>query len=82
MDWCSSLPGGTRPIMPEWEITATTVRCETVNDEVTILVAGDKTVTCTGRARYGTAGRRKAGTPRCEEGTCVLMKETIARFTA
>ena len=61
--------------MPEWEVTATTVHCETIDDEVTILVSGDAAVTCTARQRKGRSGL-------CGEETCSLMKETIARFTA
>lgn len=38
--------------MVDWQITATTITCEAVDDEVTILVHGDWTVKCTGFERY------------------------------
>ncbi|MDD4860216.1 MAG: hypothetical protein PHR56_08485 [Dehalococcoidales bacterium] len=34
--------------MFDWQVTATTVRCESVDDEVTIMVSRDGTVKCTG----------------------------------
>ena len=65
--------------MPEWEITATTVRCDTVDDEVTILVNRDATATCTGHARRGAAGKRRVPAPSCD-GACALVNEIVARF--
>ena len=38
--------------MPDWEITASTVYCEAVEDEVTLLVSNDGQVTCTGQQRF------------------------------
>ena len=38
--------------MVDWEITATTIFCEAVDDEITIIVSGDGTVKCTGRQKY------------------------------
>jgi hypothetical protein len=64
--------------VPDWEITVTTVRCDTVDEEVTILVNGDATVTCTGHQRYA-AGRGKDRPAACQ-GNCGLITETIARF--
>ena len=39
--------------MVDWEITATTIYCEAVDDEVTVLVSRDGTAKCTGRQKYG-----------------------------
>ena len=38
--------------MVDWEITATTIFCEDVSDEVTLLLSGNGTVNCTGREKY------------------------------
>ena len=37
---------------PDWELTATTILCEDVDDEVTIIVNNDGTVACTGSQKY------------------------------
>jgi hypothetical protein len=39
--------------MVDWQITATTIYCDAVDDEVTLLVYKDGTAKCTGYARYG-----------------------------
>ncbi len=38
--------------MADWEVTATTIYCDDVDDEVTILVYQDGTAKCTGISRY------------------------------
>jgi len=38
--------------MVNWEITATTIFCEAVGDEVTLIVSGDGMAKCTGRQKY------------------------------
>lgn len=43
-----------------WQITATTINCDAVDDEVTILVYKDWSVKCTGHARY-TSSREASG---------------------
>ncbi len=35
-----------------WQLTATTIDCDTVDEEVTILVYKDWSVKCTGHAKY------------------------------
>ncbi len=37
---------------PNWQLTATTINCDAVDDEVTILVYKDWTVKCTAHAKY------------------------------
>ena len=39
--------------MADWTITATTIYCDGVEDEVTLIVKSDGTVQCTGYNRYG-----------------------------
>jgi len=38
--------------MVDWQVTATTIHCDAVDDEVTILVHKDWTVDCTGFQKY------------------------------
>ncbi|MCK4863729.1 MAG: hypothetical protein KAS25_05495 [Dehalococcoidales bacterium] len=38
--------------MTEWEITATTIYCDAVDDEVTLMVSADGTARCTGLQKY------------------------------
>jgi hypothetical protein len=79
MDWRFSLQGRSRYVVPEWEITAVTVYCDAVADEVTILVAGDATATCTGRARREAERAKKDRVAACGDGACALITGTIAR---
>ena len=39
--------------MIDWQVTATTIYCDAVDDEVTLLVYKDGSTQCTGYARYG-----------------------------
>ena len=38
--------------MADWQITATTIYCADVDDEVTLLVYGNGTSKCTGQQKY------------------------------
>jgi hypothetical protein len=38
--------------MVDWEVTATTIFCEAVDDEVTLIVSGNGAVKCSGRQKY------------------------------
>jgi hypothetical protein len=38
--------------MVDWEVTATTIYCDAVNDEVTLIVNGNGAAKCTGRQKY------------------------------
>ena len=38
--------------MLNWQVTATTIYCDAVDDEVTILVYKDKSTKCTGYQKY------------------------------
>ncbi len=40
-----------------WQVTATTVYCDAVDDEVTLLVYKDWSTKCTGYSKYGEPGR-------------------------
>ena len=43
--------------MVDWEITATTIYCDAVDDEVTLMVQADGSTRCTGRDRYLEPGK-------------------------
>jgi len=43
--------------MVDWQITATTLFCDAVGDEVTVMVYQDWSVKCTGHRKYGEPGR-------------------------
>lgn len=38
--------------MTDWQVTATTIHCDAVDDDVTIIVHNDLTTTCTGYRKY------------------------------
>lgn len=46
--------------MVNWQITATTINCGAVNDEVTIIVCKDGSVKCTGFSKYGNPNSKEA----------------------
>ena len=66
---------------PDWQITATTVYCEAVGDEVTLLVYADGTAKCTGRQKYARSGKKttrlaNAGKSReCREVDCATLNQ-------
>ena len=46
--------------MVNWQVTAATIHCDAVDDEVTILVYKDWSVKCTGYRKYGESNREAA----------------------
>ena len=63
--------------MVNWQVTATTVRCDIVKDEVTLLVYKDWSVKCTGRLKYAnvrTTSKANRGAT-CADGECQLARE-------
>ncbi len=70
--------------MVDWEVTATTILCDDVDDEVTIIVYKDGTVICTGSQKYLKPDkeatkelkkkRRKTGKPlACKGDSCAKV---------
>jgi hypothetical protein len=39
--------------LADWQVTATTIYCDAVDDDVTIMVYKDRRTTCTGYKKYG-----------------------------
>jgi hypothetical protein len=58
--------------MTDWEITATTVYCDDVNDEVTLIIHRDGTSRCTWHQKYAASGKNPARTKRsgCKGADC------------
>lgn len=40
-------------VMPDWQVTATTIYCDAVDADVTLLVYKDRSARCTGYKKYG-----------------------------
>ncbi len=43
---------------PNWQVTATTIKCEAVDDEITIMVSPDGSVKCASYAKYGATDKK------------------------
>ena len=72
--------------MADWQITATTIFCEDVDDEVTLMVYGDGASKCTGQPKYeqpdqATAkamkkkGKKSGKAPGCRGSDCTRISE-------
>ena len=46
--------------MTDWQVTATTIYCDAVDDEVTVMVYRDFSTRCTGYHRYGTPSKESS----------------------
>ena len=46
--------------MVDWEVTATTIFCDDVDDEVTIIVNQNGTAKCTGSQKYSKASKERS----------------------
>jgi hypothetical protein len=69
-------------MMVNWQVTAATLRCGVVDEEVTLLVYKDWSVKCTGHARYartvkgaGRTSKKKGPSPGCEGTDCQLAND-------
>ncbi len=63
--------------MVDWQVTAATFRCKTLNEEITLLVNKDWTVKCTGHMKFtGKKNRQKNGCtgPECQLATAYRNK--------
>ncbi len=72
--------------MADWQITATTIYCSDIDDEVTLMLHGDRTVKCSHMPRYANPDKdtarilkqksRQAGKPlRCLADNCPRLLE-------
>ena len=66
---------------PDWEITATTVYCEAVDDEVTLMVFADGTAKCTGRQKYTQPNKKTKRSTQTKNRECVEVNcSTLNRY--
>ena len=47
--------------MVNWQVTATTIHCDAVDEEVTVMVYTDMSAKCTGYTKYGEPGAEMLG---------------------
>ena len=47
-------------IVPDWQVTATTIYCDAVDDDVTVIVYKDWSMRCTGYQKYLESPTREA----------------------
>jgi hypothetical protein len=62
----------------DWRVTATTIYCAAVADEVTMMVYRDFTTRCTGLAKYGQSGCSGPDCPSLTEYRDKLAREAAA----
>ena len=79
--------------MTDWQITAKTIYCDAVDDEVTVLVHPDGTTHCTGSSKYTAPNsitlriirekRRRLKHPiKCEGLSCSLVRQYKEKILA
>jgi hypothetical protein len=68
-------------MMVNWQITAATLRCDLVHDEVTVLVYKDWSVKCTGHQKYAsTKSKKRTGNPVCEGPDCRMAQDYLKKL--
>lgn len=60
--------------MVNWQVTATTIHCEAVDDQVTLIVYKDGVTKCTGFKKYGTPGKE---TTKLIQAKCKELKRQL-----
>ncbi len=66
---------------PDWQLTATTIKCDAVEDEITIMVYPDGSARCASYTKYGATdkktlaaierkAKKRGFAPRCEGPLC------------
>ena len=64
---------------PDWEITATTVYCDTTGDEVTLMVYADGACKCTGSRKNAASVKKTRSTNKksrdCVEADCLTLSK-------
>jgi hypothetical protein len=79
--------------MVDWQLTAKTIYCEAVDDEVTLMVYKNETTLCTGCKKYTRPNsltlrtiQQKASklkrSIKCEDGKCTRVEEYKAKILA
>lgn len=79
--------------MADWQVTATTIYCDAVDDEVTIIVQRDFSSKCTGYKKYANPDKsalallkKKGGNPRrelrCAGMDCAPVRQYLKKLLA
>ena len=69
--------------MVNWQVTAATLRCDVVGEEVTLLVYKDWSVKCTAYVKFAAAGikaRKGDNGPRCEGTQCKIASDYLKKL--
>ena len=67
--------------MVNWQITAATLKCDVVHDEITVLVYKDWSVKCTGHQKYAsTKSNKRASNPGCEGPDCPVVQSYVRKL--
>ena len=64
--------------MVNWQVTAATLRCDVIGEEVTLLVYEDWSVKCTAYSKFANAGKKDkqtGGSHRCEGTNCQVASD-------
>ena len=71
--------------MVSWQVTAATLRCDVIGEEVTLLVHKDWSVKCTAYSKYAATGenaRKNGHSPQCHGTDCQLATEYRKKLQA
>jgi len=68
--------------MVNWQITAKTIYCAAVKDEVTLMVKSDGSSRCTAQKKLDKSGNMIPGSQRCDSDTCPHLNEYRDRLFA
>jgi hypothetical protein len=69
--------------MVNWQVTAATLRCDVVGEEVTLLVYKDWSVKCTVYAKFAASGmkaRKSYSRQRCEGTRCKIASDYLKKL--
>ena len=68
--------------MVNWQLTATTIHCNTLNEEVTVIVNKDWSAKCTGYEKYSGTGMTATRKVACGGTDCSRVTDYINRLKA
>jgi hypothetical protein len=76
--------------MVDWQLTATTIYCDAVDDEVTVMVYKDWSTGCTGYNKYSDKDKKKGRrqsqqrgrSTGCESLECDLVRQYVNKLKA
>ncbi len=69
--------------MVNWQVTAATLRCDVIGEEITLLVYKDWSVKCTAYSKFTAArdkARRDGSSQRCEGTQCKIASDYVKKL--